>query len=307
MSEKKKPEVFESEVRAVWGDEVELLTPYSRCADKVLVRFKKCGHECWKQPNKLLAGQGCGVPECHYSLISKSKTRSSEQYLADLEKKGYHYELLSEFVGVAHPITVKNLKCGHIYTADAGNILQGSGCPVCHGIKDTAKFSKIIEEKYQGEFTVLGEYVNNRTKILVRHNKCGHEWKVCPKTILNHHVCPHCNKSNGERTIEAFLKKHNLKYKAQYKFPDCKDKKPLPFDFAVFINDEIRLIEYDGEQHLTPKNNGWNNVTNLAQVQRHDYIKDVYCEEHNIPLLRIPFWRHFRTYELLADFLGIKL
>lgn len=307
MSEKKKPEVFEEEVRAVWGDKVELLTPYTRSADKVLVRFKECGHECWKRPNKLLAGQGCGMKECHYGLLSRNKTRSSEQYLADLTAKGFHYELVSEFTGVKNPVTVKNLDCGHTYTANAANILYGSGCPVCHGMKDTDTFKKVLDEKYPGEYTVLGEYTNNRTEILVRHNPCGYEWSPTPKALLRHIVCPRCNKSSGERAIEDFLKEHNVNFESQFKFDDCRAERPLPFDFAVFTDAGIKLIEFDGSQHYLPRGTGWNTVESHRKVQVHDRIKNEYCESHNIPLLRIPYWRHFRISELLASFLDIQL
>lgn len=307
MSEKKKPEVFEAEVRAVWGDRVELLTQYTRCLDKVLVRFKECGHECWKQPNKLLAGQGCGVKECHYGLLSRNKTRSSEQYLADLTAKGYHYELVSEFDGVGKKVTVKNLDCGHTYTANAANILYGSGCPVCHGMKDTSSFSQTIEKKYPGEYTVLGEYVNNRTPILIRHNKCGYEWEVVPKTLLRHYTCQHCNKSLGEHLVEEFLKAHGLDYKCQYTFDDCRDENVLPFDFAVFVNGEIRLVEFDGSQHFEGHSRQWNTPEHHSKVAMHDACKNNYCESHKIPLLRIPYWKIRSFDKMLASFLNIQL
>ena len=307
MKENKKPEVFEKEVREIWGDKVELLTPYVRDREKVLVRFKDCGHECWKGPSKLLMGRGCDHKECRYGLLSRNKTRSSEQFLADLNAKGFRYELLSEFTGVDHNVMVKNLNCGHTYTASARNILAGSGCPVCHGMKNTQSFTKAVEEKYPGEYTVLGKYVNNRTPILVRHNKCGYEWEVGPKSILNHYICPCCNKSLGEHQIEEFLKAHNLDYKCQYTFDDCRDVHKLPFDFAVFINGEIRLIEFDGSQHFDGHSRQWNTPEHHSKVAMHDAYKNIYCAYHKIPLLRIPYWK-IRTFDkMLASFLDIQL
>lgn len=306
MSEKKKPEVFEAEVKEVWGDSVEILTPYTRCVDKVLVRFKDCGHECWKSPNKLLVGHGCDHKECRFGKLSRVKTRSSEQYLSDLASKGFRYELISEFEGIANPVTVKNLNCGHTYTAKAGNILNGSGCPVCHGMKDTTVFQSVVNNKYPNEYTVLGEYVNNTTPILVRHNKCGHEWEVSPKTLLRHYTCPNCNKSLGEHMIEEFLKTHGVSYESQYTFDDCRNQNKLPFDFAVFINGETRLIEFDGTHHYR-QFKGWGEKSVLSTVQEHDRIKNDYCESHKIPLLRIPYWKRDHMDGILASFLDIQL
>lgn len=307
MSEKKKPEVFEAEVRAVWGDKVELLTPYTRGKDKVLVHFKECGHDCWKDPNKLLVGHGCTHKACRYKKLSETKTRSSEQYLADLTAKGYKYELVSEFAGVANDVTVKNLKCGHTYTAKAGNILNGSGCPICHGMKDTDGFKALVESKYPGEYTILGEYKNATTPVLIRHNKCGTEWEVSPKTILRRYTCRYCNKSLGERLVEEFLVAHGVDYKCQYTFEDCRKEKRLPFDFAVFINGEIRLIEFDGSQHFAGHSRQWNTPEHFSKVAMSDQYKNAYCAFHKIPLLRIPYWRIRSFDKMLASFLDIQL
>ena len=303
MTAKKSPEVFEQEFRAVWGDRAVLLTPYTRCKDKLLVRFTECGHECWKNANKLLAGQGCGVKKCHYGLLSRNKTRSTEQFASDLASKGYQYELLSEFTGITNQVIVRNLSCGHTYSARAGNILQGSGCPVCHGMKDTDKYASILTNKYGPSYTVLSKYVNNRTPILVRH-KCGYEWQVVPKTLLNKETCPHCNRSDGEKKIEKILIKFGIPFKPQYWFDDCRDQLPLPFDFAVFMNDGIRLIEYDGSHHYNIRKGKHWGESDFEYVLRHDAIKNVYCRTHDIPLLRIPYWKANSLEKILSDFLS---
>lgn len=44
----------------------------------------------------------------------------------------------------------------------------------------------------------------------------------------------------------------DISYKEQYSFDDCVDKFKLRFDFAVFKNSKIYLIEFDGVQHFQP-------------------------------------------------------
>ena len=98
--------------------------------------------------------------------------------------------------------------------------------------------------------------------------------------------CGCLKQSHGEYIIEQLLKQYNIPYEKEYRFEDCKDKKPLPFDF--YIN-KTYLIEYDGDIHFFHKNNGWNNENNLNLVQLHDKIKTNWCLENNIPLIRIPY------------------
>nr|DAU99610.1 MAG TPA: hypothetical protein [Bacteriophage sp.] len=55
--------------------------------------------------------------------------------------------------------------------------------------------------------------------------------------------------------MNRILLKFNIPFKREYKFQDCRDKLPLPFDFALF-NDEnelIGLIENNGSQHYSAR------------------------------------------------------
>ena len=50
--------------------------------------------------------------------------------------------------------------------------------------KTTEEFKNEVFLKYGNEFTVLGEYVGNKEKILVKHNICGNEYLVIPVVFL---------------------------------------------------------------------------------------------------------------------------
>lgn len=278
---RKTHEQFILEVANIFGDTVEVLTKYKTNHDKVLVYYKNCGHQDYKSPSKLLAGQSCY--KCRFKRLSKSKTKTQEQIKQELENIGY--KVLGEYKGAQQKIKVQNNKCGHIYEAQCGNILGGSGCPICHGNKNTKTFTEQVNAKYPNEYTILGKYINNRQKILVRHNKCGHEWETIPKDLLKDRRCPKCIMSKGELYIKTFLEEKGIKYIPQYRFDDCRKILPLPFDFMVEINGKIKLIEFDGAQHF--KNNSLGVATNPIE---NDNIKNDYCKKHNIPLLRIPYW-----------------
>ncbi|MCR4661904.1 MAG: hypothetical protein K5765_07930 [Clostridia bacterium] len=100
-----------------------------------------------------------------------------------------------------------------------------------------------------------------------------------------------CLISKGEFIIEQLLKKHNIPYEKQKTFIDCRfeDTNYLArFDFWV---DNKYLIEYDGEQHFYYKDNPhtWNTKMNFEITKAHDNYKNQWCQEHHIPIIRIPY------------------
>lgn len=124
---------------------------------------------------------------------------------------------------------------------------------------------------------------------------CGNKNYLCStENLLSGRIisCGCSKKSRGEFIIEEILKNNNIQYIREFIFKDLKDINYLRFDFALIKNNEIiRLIEFDGEQHFyNRKNCLWNkNGTEFATLQKHDKMKNDYCKEHNIPLVRIPY------------------
>ena len=92
--------------------------------------------------------------------------------------------------------------------------------------------------------------------------------------------------SKNEERILELCKKFNIHGSMQYKTELCKDKSYLPFDF--FIENKY-IIEYDGEQHFHP-NTFFDDTEDSFFIRRsHDLIKNKYCFDNNIPLIRIPY------------------
>ena len=93
--------------------------------------------------------------------------------------------------------------------------------------------------------------------------------------------------SIGELQIKELLDKANIKYKQEYIFSDMPNRR---YDFAIFNNNGeiIQLIEFDGEQHFieTPFFK-----TTLKEQQDIDAEKNEYAKNHNIKLIRIPYWK----------------
>jgi hypothetical protein len=64
----------------------------------------------------------------------------------------------------------------------------------------------------------------------------------------------------------------------------------LRFDFAIFNenNNLSHLIEFDGKQH-TNDYNAWGGTETLEERHLRDELKNLYCKNHNIKLIRIPY------------------
>jgi len=78
----------------------------------------------------------------------------------------------------------------------------------------------------------------------------------------------------------------SINFTQQKKFKECKDKKVLPFDF--YLNDLNICIEFDGKHHFC-KYEYWGGNSKLEYTQKHDQIKNIYCKENKIKLIRIKY------------------
>jgi hypothetical protein len=95
-----------------------------------------------------------------------------------------------------------------------------------------------------------------------------------------------------------------VSFKEQFSFADCIYKKPLPFDFAIFINSKILLIEYQGEQHYKHVGFGGKNTPSLLEaVKMRDRIKKEYAKNKQIPLLLISHKEFDEIDSLIRNFL----
>lgn len=104
--------------------------------------------------------------------------------------------------------------------------------------------------------------------------------------------CPHCNakQSNYERLAEEWLIENNVEYIPQKRFEDCKNKNTLPFDF--YIPSKNLCLEIDGEAHYRKYCTFGKGAYERTIFT--DKIKNKYCEDKNIKLLRIPYWKFYK-------------
>lgn len=138
------------------------------------------------------------------------------------------------------------------------------------------KYGKLTVIKYIG-------HINSGTGWLCRCD-CGNE-KIISGHSLRSGTSKSCGcvKSKGEEDIIQILQKNNISFETE-KIINI-DNKNLRFDF--YINNYF--IEFDGKQHFQYSNKGWNTKEKFELTRKYDLIKNKYCFNNNIPLIRIPY------------------
>jgi hypothetical protein len=249
---------------------------------------------------------GCGCWKCGGGKIGNNKRKPHKQYVKEVARINKNIVVLGKYIDSKTPILHKCLIHNVEWCTSPSNILKGKGCRECKKDKIRDKNSRTHEQyikelkNINPDILVLGIYKNAKTPIL---HKClidGHEWCVTPDSLLQGFGCPQCNESSGERLIRQFLQSNNIIYEYQKVFDNCRDIKPLPFDF--YLPTYNICIEYDGRQHYESIE-CFGGEEKFELQQKHDAIKTEYCKNNNMKLLRIPYFKN--TEEELNNFLFI--
>ena len=95
-----------------------------------------------------------------------------------------------------------------------------------------------------------------------------------------------CIASKGEQKISQILRENDIVFEQQKTFDGCHSDKNYPLRFDFYLPDYNTCIEYDGKQHFKPiEYFGGEEV--FKRQQENDQIKNNYCTENNIRLIRI--------------------
>jgi very-short-patch-repair endonuclease len=112
--------------------------------------------------------------------------------------------------------------------------------------------------------------------------------------------CEINRKSFGEKKIKEFLDSNKINYIKEKKFEGCKNIKELPFDF--YLPDYKICIEYDGELHYR-SSEMFGGEKSLNRIKKHDAIKDNWCINNEIKLIRISYKQKSKIEKILNSFL----
>jgi len=257
------------------------LVEYENCDKKVKIICKY--HGIFEQtPNNHISNKN-GCPKCHNlnltdeEIIDKFNKVHNFKYDYSLSKFDKSYKKI-KIICPEHGIFEQLMYC---HTA-------GQGCKKCaNNVRFTnEEFIKISNKIHNFKYDYsLVDYKNYNTKVKI----------ICPihgvfEQVSNYHMqgagCKRCIFSKNEKKISDILDNLEIKYEIQKRFDNCKDKRTLPFDF--YLSKYECCIEYDGEQHFKIID-VWGGIESYNNRIEHDTIKNLYCEQNKIKLLRINY------------------
>ena len=299
---------FVKKLHNIHGDKFEYLTEYTgNNNSKITFRCKDCLTISTKFINNLLNGSGCKT--CWLMIIRCSQKDFINKAIK-IHGNNFDYSLV-EYINESTKIKIKCNICLTIFEqTPGGHIHHQHKCKQCAINNQTKTLEQFIYDaklihgnKYDYSLT---NYVNANTKVKIKCNKCKTIFEQKPSVHTNLTCgCPICNNSKGEEKCLEILQ--NNKYVkeiiSQFKFKECRNKLPLPFDFKVILNNENNtdfLIEYQGRQHYEETNFFTNS---LEKQQLLDEIKYNYCKTNNINLLIIKYTEYDNAERVINEYI----
>jgi hypothetical protein len=283
---------FIKRAKEIHGDEYD----YSNAEyvnNKTPVKIICSKHGEFEQiPKTHLLGRGCS--KCKGGIKS-----NTEDFLIKAENLyGDKYDY-SEVNYVNNRIPVK-IKCPihGWFEQSPMRFLQGHTCKKCGFEKradshryDTEKFIELSKQVHGDKYDYSeSEYNGSRVPVKIICSKHGAFYSVAHNHLVGA-GCPICRESKGEIIVANILTKNKIEFDRIHTFDDCTNElkgrycRKLTFDFYLPNNNVC--IEYDGEQHYKPY--GTDTGKKLVKTQKNDKLKNKYCEENGIKLIRIPY------------------
>lgn len=280
---------------------------YINNSNKVIIICKKHG-EFLQSPQKHLSGEGC--PTCAYENASRNLSCSHEEFIDKLKFK--NPQILEEVCFIDEytnrdTYMLAQSKYG-VVKLKPGKLLSGRMFTIESAINknDYVKNEFIAIHGNLYDYSSV-EYISHKTKVIIKCKEHG-EFLCTPSNHKKGRGCPKCSSSKGESCVLYVLEKLHIEYDTEYSLDGCFCEKPLRFDF--YIESLNVAIEYDGVGHFEPVDFGGMGdeyaATEFQLVQKRDKIKNQYCKDNKIKLIRIPYWDIENIEDILMKELVLK-
>ena len=187
---KRSHEEFIEEISSI-NKNIEILGRYINNKTKLKCRCLIDGNEWDAIPSGLLQGQGC--PKC-----GNVYKRNHSEFIEEMSVINKDIEILGKYINNREKIKCRCLIDNYEWEAIPSNLLRNQGCPKCaiEKRKEARRkpHSQFIDELkvINADIEVLGEYINNATRLKCRCLIDDYEWEAIPRNLLQGQGCPKC-------------------------------------------------------------------------------------------------------------------
>lgn len=241
---------FIERAKAVHGDAYSYeRVQYTKMKVKVEIFHKLCQRYFMVIPYEHLKGTRCG--KCY-----NNKTKTTEEFIQQVKDK--HGENTYEFsetkyVNSDTKVKIYCYKCNGYFLTMPTDILSGKRCGNCYRLKRKL-LEKFIEQanakhnfQYEYQDTI---YVNDWTKIIVKHKQCNKTFIVTPSHHLQGTRCSHCYKSH-RKTTQTFIEEARAVHGHDLYNYDSVVYKNAKTDVTIFCNRCKQYFNQKAESHTT--------------------------------------------------------
>lgn len=297
-----KGQILNKKTGSVFLEDIDTPTGKARLAK---IRCGQCGKEYVAPIIKVKKGHVCS--EC-------GRKNQKDKRLKNMYHKGM---ILNEQTGsILIDITDKRTSdgqvivkvkcgyCGRIYETRVSKVKQGHYCSYCKGEREAIyktiyREGEIITTRVGTFFYFNKEFKGQKdsryrkglfTPVDINGKSIGKTFPANLNSVLDGKATG-IGLSYGETKCYNSLIQLPYSFEWQYSFDDLLSDSghKLKFDFAVFYNNKICLIELDGEQHFKPVKR-FGGIKEFNKCIRNDALKDNYVAQHDkIYCIRIKY------------------
>lgn len=280
---------------------------------KVKVKLQcpnKSHNPYWTDWNHIRHG-GTGCKLCYYDRENKTDwtLENARVYLAE---NGFVMIDESDYKSCHKPVYCKD-NIGFIYQIRIHFLLRrDNGFSILKNNKYAVHNINLFMKLYRPDYEFLStEYHGYNQKYKWKY--LGNDLPKGVNPIFEQTVgamitsyCKHplLSKSQLETQCQFILDKYHLNYEMQKTFDGCVAKIKLRYDFYLKMNNKEYCIETDGLQHDMPVER-FGGIKEFEKRKKYDEIKNNYCKDNNIELIRIKQSEYKNMENILVERLGL--
>lgn len=292
-------QMVEIRIKERWPNEPFEIIQYTRVSHPFVIKCLDCGRETkYANFNNFIRANKTAWCICHQNN-KMAKHLQNDQKIIDLIAQNPTKELVETYHDHSqskYRVKVHCLTCDQTYDKSYQSFLNHPDCPYCENRQ--LLNTKGVQALLPPEFTLLENYKDEATKVLIRH-ECGFIWKTYPRYLISGaHGCPKCNRkrSKGEQKIARWLSDRHFDYEEEKIFSWQSNSKTR-YDF--YVPSVGLVIEYMGRQHYEEADGFCDD--SLAERQARDALKKQDAEKAGLKYLAIPYTEFANVETILTE------